>query len=221
MKKTLVLLSGGQDSTTCLYWALRNSKDVYAIGFDYGQKHLKEIECARKICKDVGVHYELIDIKGLLGNSALTNHDLDINSSHKDLKHLPSSFVPARNALFLTIATTYAFNKGITDIVAGTCETDFSGYPDCRQIFIDSLSITMTLALDTQIKIHTPLMYLNKAQTWKLAKDLDCLEVIIKDTMTDYNGSQNMNEWGRGKLDNPASELRAKGYYEAKKKNWI
>ena len=221
MKKALVLLSGGQDSTTCLYWALRNFKDVYAIGFDYGQKHLKEIECAKKICKDVGVPYELINIKGLLGNSALTNHDEDINSSHKDLEHLPASFVPARNAVFLTIATAYAFNKGITDIVTGTCETDFSGYPDCRQRFINSLSVTMTLALDTDITIHTPLMYLDKAQTWKLAVDLDCLEVIIKDTMTDYNGSQTMNEWGRGKLDNPASELRAKGYYKAKENGWL
>ena len=221
MKKALVLLSGGQDSTTCLYWALRNFKDVYAIGFDYGQKHLKEIECAKKICKDVGVPYELINIKGLLGNSALTNHDEDINSNHKDLEHLPASFVPARNAVFLTIATAYAFNKGITDIVTGTCETDFSGYPDCRQRFINSLSVTMTLALDTDIAIHTPLMYLDKAQTWKLAVDLDCLEVIIKDTMTDYNGCNTLNEWGRGNLDNPASELRAKGYYKAKDNGWL
>ncbi len=221
MKKALVLLSGGQDSTTCLYWALRNFKDVYAIGFDYGQKHLKEIECAKKICKDVGVPYELINIKGLLGNSALTNHNEDINSNHKDLEHLPASFVPARNAVFLTIATAYAFNKGITDIVTGTCETDFSGYPDCRQRFINSLSVTMTLALDTDIAIHTPLMYLDKAQTWKLAKDLDCLDVIINDTMTDYNGDETMNEWGKGKLNNPASELRAKGYYQAKEKSWL
>ena len=221
MKKALVLLSGGQDSTTCLYWALRNFKDVYAIGFDYGQKHLKEIECAKKICKDVGVPYELINIKGLLGNSALTNHNEEINSNHKDLKHLPASFVPARIAVFLTIATAYAFNKGITDIVTGTCETDFSGYPDCRQRFINSLSVTMTLALDTDIAIHTPLMYLDKAQTWKLAKDLDCLDVIINDTMTDYNGDETMNEWGKGKLNNPASELRAKGYYQAKEKSWL
>ena len=221
MKKALVLLSGGQDSTTCLYWALRNFKDVYAIGFDYGQKHLKEIECAKKICKDVGVPYELINIKGLLGNSALTNHNEDINSNHKDLEHLPASFVPARNAVFLTIATAYAFNKGITVIVTGTCETDFSGYPDCRQRFINSLSVTMTLALDTDIAIHTPLMYLDKAQTWKLAKDLDCLDVIINDTMTDYNGDETMNEWGKGKLNNPASELRAKGYYQAKEKSWL
>lgn len=219
--KTLVLLSGGQDSTTCLYWALRNFKDVYAIGFDYGQKHLKEIECAKKICKDVGVSYELINIKGLLGNSALTNHNLDINSKHKDLEHLPASFVPARNALFLTIATAYAFNKGITNIITGTCETDFSGYPDCRQVFINSLSVSLTLALDTDIKIHTPLMYLDKAQTWKLAKDLDCLDVIINDTMTDYNGSEKLNEWGKGELNNPASELRAKGYYKAKENGWL
>tara|TARA_R110002051_G_scaffold177777_2_gene247632 strand:+ start:17009 stop:17671 length:663 start_codon:yes stop_codon:yes gene_type:complete len=219
--KTLVLLSGGQDSTTCLYWALRNFKDVYAIGFDYGQKHLKEIECAKKICKDVGVPYELININGLLGNSALTNHDEDINSSHKDLEHLPASFVPARNAVFLTIATAYAFNKGITNIVTGTCETDFSGYPDCRQVFINSLSVSLTLALDTDIIIHTPLMYLDKAQTWKLAKDLDCLDVIINDTMTDYNGSEKLNEWGKGELNNPASELRAKGYYKAKENGWL
>tara|TARA_R100001443_G_scaffold3945_1_gene11911 strand:- start:28804 stop:29469 length:666 start_codon:yes stop_codon:yes gene_type:complete len=221
MKKAIVLLSGGQDSTTCLYWALRNFKKVLAIGFDYGQKHLKEIECAKKICKDVGVPYELINIKELLGNSALTNHNQDINSNHKDLEHLPASFVPARNALFLTVATTYAFNNGIKNIITGTCQTDYSGYPDCRQVFINSLSVSLSLALDTDIKIHTPLMYLDKAQTWKLAKDLDCLDVIIKDTMTDYNGSQKMNEWGRGELDNPASELRAKGYYKAKENGWL
>jgi 7-cyano-7-deazaguanine synthase len=214
--KAIVLLSGGQDSTTCLYWAIKNFKEVQAIGFDYGQKHQYELECAKKICKDAGVEYKVLPLYHLLGNSALTNHDEDINSNHKDLKHLPASFVPMRNALFLTIATGYAFNNGIKNIVTGTCETDYSGYPDCRQIFINSLSVSLSLALDTDIKIHTPLMYLDKAQTWGLAKELDCLEVIIKDTMTDYNGSQTMNEWGRGELDNPASELRAKGYYKAK-----
>ena len=219
--KAIVLLSGGQDSTTCLYWALRNFKNVYAIGFDYGQKHIKETECAKKICKDNSVPYELINIENLLGNSALINHKEDINSNHKDLKHLPASFVPARNAVFLTIATAYAFNKGISNIITGTCETDFSGYPDCRQVFINSLAVTMTLALDTNIRIHTPLMYLDKAQTWKLAKDLDCIDVIINDTMTDYNGSQKMNEWGKGELDNEASKLRAKGYYKAKKNGWL
>ena len=219
--KAIVLLSGGQDSTTCLYWALRNFKNVYAIGFDYGQKHIGRGGSAKKICKDNSVPYELINIENLLGNSALINHKEDINSNHKDLKHLPASFVPARNAVFLTIATAYAFNKGISNIITGTCETDFSGYPDCRQVFINSLAVTMTLALDTNIRIHTPLMYLDKAQTWKLAKDLDCLDVIINDTMTDYNGSQKMNEWGKGELDNEASKLRAKGYYKAKKNGWL
>jgi len=219
--KALVLLSGGQDSTTCLYWALKNFKEVLAVGFDYGQKHQYELECAKEICNKVNVKYEVLPLYHLLGNSALTNHELDINASHKDLEHLPASFVPARNALFLTVATTFAFNKGITDIVTGTCETDYSGYPDCRQTFINSLAVSLTLALDTDIRIHTPLMYLDKAQTWGLAKELDCLDVIINDTMTDYNGSQTMNEWGRGELDNPASELRAKGYYQAKEKGLI
>lgn len=219
--KALVLLSGGQDSTTCLYWAIKNYEQVTAIGFDYGQKHQKELECAKKICDAVGVKYEVLPLYHLLGNSALTNHNQDINANHKDLKHLPSSFVPARNAVFLTIATAYAFNNNIENIVTGTCETDYNGYPDCRQIFIDSLSVSMSLALDTNVRIHTPLMYLDKAQTWKLAKDLDCLDVIINDTMTDYNQNETMNEWGKGKLDNPASVERAKGYETAKKKGWL
>ncbi len=221
MKKALVLLSGGQDSTTCLYWAKKKFKEVQAVCFEYGQKHSKEIDCARDIAGKEGIPFHLINLKGLLGNSALTNHSLDINSKHKDLEHLPASFVPARNALFLTTATTLAFNNGITDIVTGTCETDYSGYPDCRQIFINSLAVTLTLALDTDIRIHTPLMYLDKAQTWKLANDLGCLQKIINYTMTDYNGDETMNEWGKGKLDNPASELRARGYYQAKEKGWI
>ena len=103
----------------------------------------------------------------------------------------------------------------------GVCETDYSGYPDCRKNFIDSIEKSINLAHNKKINIHTPLMKLDKAETWKLAKELGCLDIIINDTMTDYNGSNKKNEWGFGNLDNPASKLRREGYYKAKSKNWI
>ena len=219
--KALILLSGGQDSTTCLYIAKKMFKEVRAIGFDYGQKHKVELKQAKKIAKDAEVEYEVLKIKGLLSNSALIEHDKDMNEKHESNENLPASWTPARNALFLTTAITYGFNNGIYDVMVGTCQTDYSGYPDCRRVFIDSLQTSMTLALARDIRIHTPLMYVDKAFTWKLAKDVGCLDVIINDTLTDYNGSKKMNEWGMGEEDNPATELRKKGYYEAKDKGWI
>lgn len=220
-KTAVVLLSGGQDSTTCLYWAKKMFPYVMAIGFDYGQKHKIELRQAKKIAKKADVPYEVLNIKGLLGNSALTNHDLDVAGKHNDFEDLPASFVPARNALFLSIASAYAFNNKALDIITGTCQTDFSGYPDCRRVFIDSMQTSITLALATDIRIHTPLMYMDKAWTWKLANDLGILDIIINDTMTDYNGSKKMNEWGMGDENNPATELRVKGYYLAKERGWL
>ena len=123
--------------------------------------------------------------------------------------------------MFLTLAAAKGYEQGISDIVTGTCQTDFSGYPDCRRRFIDAQQLAVSLALDTDIRIHTPLMYLTKAETWKLAKDLDCLDIVIDYSMTDYNGSETKNEWGFGNIDNPATALRAKGYFEAKEKAWI
>lgn len=220
----LVLFSGGQDSTTCLFWAKEHFEEVWTLGFNYGQKHKVENEQARIIAEKAGVPYDLIDMDGVLSGSALTEHDKDMSAEHERNADLPSSFVPGRNALFLSVGASYAYNRGITDLVGGMCQTDYSGYPDCRRVFIDAMETSLSLALDVDIRIHTPLMYLTKAETWKLAADLgeDVLEIVRRDSHTDYNGDRSQfNEWGYGKLDNPASKLRAKGYEEAKENGWV
>lgn len=230
MRKAIVLLSGGQDSTTALWWALKNFTDVVAIGFDYGQKHRKELQQAKHIAEDIAkVPYIIFPAVGLLGGSSLTDHNADHNTLNAD--GLPASFTAGRNAFFLTIAASYGHRIGASDIVTGVCETDYSGYPDCRREFIDAMQDALTLGIHghfyapqsfgENIKIHTPLMYLSKAETFKLANELGCLDVVLSQTITDYNGDTTMNEWGMGKEDNPASVLRAKGYREAKEKGWI
>ena len=219
--KTVILLSGGQDSTTCLYWAKKYFTEIYAIGFDYGQMHVKELEQAQKIAKDANVSYKIFDVKNLLAPSSLTEKT-DHNKQSEINNELPASFTAGRNILFLTIAGSYCAEIGANDIITGVCQTDYSGYPDCRRNTIDAIQLSLSLGLGFgDIKIHTPLMYLNKAETWKMAKDLNCLDVIINDTLTDYNGSMIKNEWGYGENNNPATDLRVKGFYEAKQKNWI
>ncbi|MBN8588611.1 MAG: 7-cyano-7-deazaguanine synthase QueC [Rhodothermia bacterium] len=221
-KNALVLFSGGQDSTTCLFWAKANFSRVFALGFDYGQKHGVELQQAHKIAQMAEVPLTVFYIKGTLGGSALTDHTLDVSAQHTQNPDLPAAFVPARNALFLTIAAGHAYQQGISDLVIGACQTDFSGYPDCRRVFMDATQTSLSLALDTDLRIHTPLMYLTKAETWKLAKDLGVLEIVRDESHTDYNGDRTTyNEWGYGRLDNPASILRAKGWDEAKAKGWI
>lgn len=226
MKTTIVLLSGGQDSTTCLLATLAmpnvNPSDILALAFDYGQKHKVELGFAETNAKKLGVDFKVMDIKGLLGGSSLTDHEIDSNEAHSVNSALPASFTAGRNALFLTIAGAYGYGIGANTIVTGVCQTDYSGYPDCRQDFITSQRETLQLAMDNpKFSIKTPLMYLTKAETWKLAKDagetlgIDGVAFIKERTLTDYNGDMTPNEWGFGKLDNPASELRAKGYYEA------
>lgn len=219
--KAIVLLSGGQDSTTCLYWAKNNFKEVFAVGFDYGQMHVKELEQAQKIAKDANVSYKIFDVKNLLAKSSLTEKT---NHNEKSVlnDNLPASFTSGRNILFISIAGSYASEIGVNDIVTGVCQTDYSGYPDCRKTSIDAMQNVLSLAYGTgDFRIHTPLMYLDKAETWKMAKELNCLDIIINDTLTDYNGDTTMNEWGMGINNNPATELRVKGFYEAKKNNWI
>lgn len=218
----LILFSGGQDSTTCLYWAKSKFKNIFALGFNYGQRHEVELEQAKLIATQAEVPFEIIDIRGSLSGSSLTESSRDMNSSHHRDERLPASFLPGRNAVFLTLASSYAFERGIKDLVTGVCQTDYSGYPDCRKEFIDSMENTLSLALDAKINIHTPLMYLSKAETWKLANELGILEIITEQTHTDYFGDRStLNEWGYGKLDNPASILRAKGFEEAKAKGWV
>lgn len=224
----LVLFSGGQDSTTCLFWALRHFARVETLGFDYGQKHAVEIEQARQIADAAGVPFTVRDLSGLLAGSSLTEHDRDSNAPHDLAPDLPASFVPGRNALFLTLAAAHGFLHGIHDLVGGMCQTDFSGYPDCRLDFVQSQEATLGLALGQPVRIHTPLMVLTKAETWKLAKDLgevrglDVLETVREMSHTDYNGDRSeCHAWGYGRLDNPASVLRAKGYAEAEAKGWV
>ena len=214
----VVLLSGGQDSMTCLFWALRNFDGVHAISFDYGQKHKIELEQARKICEKMKVPFHLFDVKGIFLNSALVNHDENINGAHHRNKDLPASFTAGRNAVFLTIAGGYAYDNNINNIVTGVCQTDYSGYPDCRQRFVDAAQLTVSLAVDCDMFIHTPLMYLTKMETWKLAADLCCLEEVVENSHTCYNGDHSTkNEWGYGCGECPACLLRKRGYEEFKK----
>lgn len=231
--KALVLLSGGQDSTTCLYWAKKQFDEIVCMSFMYGQRHEVELVQATKISKAAGVKDHIfMDVDGVLGGSSLTDHSLSHLAHHKQNKDLPASFTAGRNMLFLTIAASYAYNNGIRDLVTGVCQTDYSGYPDCRERFIDSITETLSFAMDPTyepspfrndlaFEIHTPLMQLTKAETWKMANDMGILDVIIRDTMTDYNGNTTKNEWGMGIDNNPATHLRVKGFYEAKEKGWL
>jgi 7-cyano-7-deazaguanine synthase len=219
--KAVILLSGGQDSTTCLYWAKKHFKEVFAIGFDYGQMHVKELEQAKKIARESNVSYKIFDIKNLLAKSSLTENTNHLEKSYIN-NDLPASFTSGRNILFLSIAGSYASELGVNDIITGVCQTDYSGYPDCRRTSIDAMQNVLSLSYGNgDFRIHTPLMYIDKAETWKLAKELGCLNVIINDTLTDYNGNETLNEWGKGVNNNPATELRVKGFYEAKQNGWI
>jgi len=163
--KAVILLSGGQDSTTCLYWAKKQFSEIYAIGFDYGQMHVKELEQAKKIASDIGVSYKIFDVKNLLAKSSLTEKT-DHNKKSYLNEYLPASFTSGRNILFLSIAGSYASELGINDIITGVCQTDYSGYPDCRKTSIDAMQNVLSLAYGNgDFRIHTPLMYLDKAET--------------------------------------------------------
>ena len=234
MPSALVLFSGGQDSTTCLFWALAPAplgggfEAVRALGFAYGQRHGVELDQARAIADAAGVAYDVLDLRGLLGGSPLIGAAGDVSAAHSLAPDLPASFVPGRNALFLTVAAARAFLDGTEDLVGGMCEADFSGYPDCRRDFVDAQARASGLALGRLVRIHTPLMALTKAETWKLARDLgtvrglDVLETVRELSHTDYNGDRTeRHAWGYGKLDNPASVLRARGYAEAEANGWV
>ncbi|MBQ7573182.1 MAG: 7-cyano-7-deazaguanine synthase QueC [Clostridia bacterium] len=215
--KTLVVLSGGQDSTTCLFWAIDKfgKENVSAIGFDYGQRHKLELECASEICKNAGVEYTVINtpIINELSANALTRSDIEVDTE-KPEDTPPNTLVEGRNMLFLTYAGIYAKTHGIKNLVTGVCETDFSGYPDCRDIFIKSLNVTMNLAMDYNFCIYTPLMWLTKAETWELADKLGVLDTVYNKTLTCYNGII-----GEGCGNCPACKLRSRGYREYKLMN--
>ncbi|MBD8500687.1 7-cyano-7-deazaguanine synthase QueC [Paenibacillus arenosi] len=185
--KAVVVFSGGQDSTTCLWWALQQFKEVEAISFDYGQRHHTELEHATRIAEELNVRHRILDMSLLnqLAPNALTRSDMEIE--HED-GELPNTFVDGRNLLFISFAAVYAKQLGAKHLIVGVCETDFSGYPDCRDVFIKSLNVTLNLSMDTSFVIHTPLMWLDKAQTWHMADELGALDFIREKTVTCYEG---------------------------------
>lgn len=216
--KAVVIFSGGQDSTTCLYWAMKQfgEKNVEAITFNYAQKHSVELDCATNICFRAEVKQTIIDISFLntIVESALTSNG-DVNKLNE--KGLPSSFVPNRNQLFITLAHAYAQKIGARHLVTGVCQTDFSGYPDCRLEFIQAIGNASNLGSDSNIYIHTPLMYLSKSDTWWLADRLGVEDHICKLSHTCYNGVRDekaLHDWGYGCGECPACKLREAGYVE-------
>lgn len=203
----LVVFSGGQDSTTCIFWARKHFQQVCALSFRYGQKHAGEVEIARNIAEQAGVPFEVMDLPfiGGLGRNSLTDTTMHMDEE-KPEDGCPNTFVPGRNLFFLSIAAVYARERGIRNIVTGVSQTDFSGYPDCRDTFIKSLGVTLNLAMDAQFVIHTPLMWIDKAETWALADELGVLDLVRDETLTCYNGIK-----GNGCGHCPACKLRREG----------
>ncbi|EJL7926341.1 7-cyano-7-deazaguanine synthase QueC [Vibrio cholerae] len=208
MKKAVVVFSGGQDSTTCLVQALKEFDEVHAITFDYGQRHKLEIEVAQQLAKQLGVTaHKVMDVSLLneLAISSLTRDDIPV-SHELQANGLPNSFVPGRNILFLTLAGIYAYQIGATTVITGVCETDFSGYPDCRDEFVQAMNQALAKGMDLPLMIRTPLMWLNKAETWALADQLGALDLVRHQTLTCYNGFI-----GDGCGECPACGLRQAG----------
>lgn len=203
----VVVFSGGQDSTTCLLWAMKKYKKVYAVSFDYGQRHKLELECAKDICKKFGIEHEILDMSLLnqLAPNSLTREDIVVDEDAPD-EGTPNSFVEGRNMVFLTFVAIYAKGKKVTDIITGVSQSDFSGYPDCRDIFIKSLNTTLNLAMDYEFDIITPLMWIDKEETWEMADKLGGFDVIRNMTLTCYNGII-----GDGCGNCPSCKLRKKG----------
>jgi 7-cyano-7-deazaguanine synthase len=220
----LVLHSGGQDSSTCLAWALSKFKHVETIGFDYGQRHRVELECRAMVLKRIRRDFpqwdmklgqdQLVPISVLkeISDTALT-HDVEIQMGKNGL---PTTFVPGRNIMFLTVAAAVAYRRDIKVIVTGTCETDFSGYPDCRDDTIKALQAAVNLGMDKRFVFETPLMWIDKAQTWALAEDLGgekLVQLLEEETHTCYLGDRSkQHKWGFGCGTCPACEIRAKGH---------
>lgn len=223
-KSALVLFSGGQDSTTCLAWALSKYSHVETVAFNYNQRHVVELECRKVVLQNLRTQFpdwavklgedHLLDIPvlGSISDTALTQ-DREIEFSKSGL---PTTFVPGRNLLFLTLASAIAYRRGIEVLVGGMCETDFSGYPDCRDETIKSQEKTLSLGLDYPLIIETPLMWIDKAATWKMANDIGgerLINIIKNDTHTCYLGDRSVShEWGFGCGTCPACELRNAGW---------
>ena len=222
----LVLFSGGQDSTACLAWALARYARVETVAFDYGQRHVVELQCrlevlaqirsqfpewAHKLGQD---HLLPIPVLGAISETSLTrNKAIEMESSG-----LPNAFVPGRNLLFLTLAAALAYRRDLRHLVTGVCETDYSGYPDCRNATMLAMQQALNLGMEADFEIDTPLMWLNKAQTWQLAQDLGgaaLVELIRHDTHSCYLGDHTqLHDWGYGCATCPACVLRAQGWQQ-------
>ncbi len=212
--KALVVLSGGQDSTTCLYWALREfgAANVEAVTFDYGQRHRVELDCARKIAQLAGVRQTVlpIDTFAAIGGNALTDDSIAPEEGARDDADtaLPNTFVPGRNLVFLSFAAALAYTRGIEHVVTGVAQTDYSGYPDCRENTLKALELALRLGMDSRVTLHAPLMFMSKADTVRLAQDVGAMDAMAW-SHTCYNGE--VPPCGRC----ASCELRAKGFAEA------
>ncbi|MFJ4588825.1 7-cyano-7-deazaguanine synthase QueC [Pseudomonas moraviensis] len=222
--KALVLFSGGQDSTTCLAWALERYEHVETIGFDYGQRHEIELECRINILQEIRNRFpnwakrlgedHVLDLKllGQISDTAMTGE----KTIEFEKNGLPNTFVPGRNLLFFTFAAAISYRRGLSVLVGGMCETDYSGYPDCRDNTLKSLQVSLGLGMDMPLVIETPLMWLDKKQTWELAKELggaSFVELVQEETHTCYLGDrQHRHDWGYGCNGCPACELRRTGF---------
>lgn len=209
MKRAVVVFSGGQDSTTCLIQALNQYDEVHCITFDYGQRHQQEIEIARQLAKQLSVAaHKVLDVTFLneLAISSLTRDNIPVPQYDPQSTGLPNTFVPGRNILFLVLASIYAYQVGAEAVITGVCETDFSGYPDCRDEFVKALNHAVELGIAKSVRFETPLMWLNKAETWALADHWQQMELIRHQTLTCYNGIS-----GDGCSECAACHLRQQG----------
>lgn len=220
----LVVFSGGQDSTTCLFWALKHFQKVVALTFIYGQKHVLEVEMAQNIAAKAGevarqnnlncgggdVEWHQMDISFIskLSHNSLTDSSIAMDQE-KPADGPPNTFVPGRNLFFISVAAVFARERGINHLVTGVSQTDYSGYPDCRDAFIKALNVTLNLGMDEQFVIHTPLMWIDKAQTWAKADKMGVLELVRNETLTCYNSIP-----GDGCGECPACKLRRAGLEE-------
>ena len=207
MNKALVVFSGGQDSTTCLFWALKEFDQVEAVCYDYGQRHRIELEAARAIAEKAQVPFTLLqmDLLKQITHNSLTNAEMDVDEAKPD-DSPPNTLVEGRNMLFLTYAAILAKGKDIPNLVTGVGQADYSGYPDCRDEFIRSLNQTLNLSMDYQFTIHTPLMWKTKQDIWALSDELGVFDLVRTQTVTCYNGII-----GAGCGHCPACQLRKNG----------
>ena len=223
-RKALVLFSGGQDSTTCLAWALDRFAEVETLAFDYGQRHRIELDCRNTVRAEIARRFphwadklgadHLLDLSllGQISDTALTSErEIELQANG-----LPNTFVPGRNLLFLTFAATLAYRRGASVLVGGMCETDFSGYPDCRDNTLKALQVALSLGLDAPMTLETPLMFIDKATTWQLAEQLGgeaLVKLVVEETHTCYLGERGeLHDWGHGCGHCPACALRASGF---------